>query len=92
MPALAARIAPERLERRASVRATTPDRLPLAGAIEPGLFVLGGLGGRGFTWAPLLAEHVAARVTGAPSPLPLELSEVVSPDRFERRAARRRAS
>jgi tRNA 5-methylaminomethyl-2-thiouridine biosynthesis bifunctional protein len=92
MPETAAGISPDSLESRASVRATTPDRAPLAGMIEPGLFVLGGLGGRGFTWAPLLAEHVAARLTGAPSPLPLELSEVVAPDRYERRAARKRAS
>ena len=32
--------------------------------------MLAGLGGRGFTLAPLLAEHVAALVVGAPSPLP----------------------
>ena len=64
---------------RASVRAATPDRLPIAGAIAPGLvapglYVLGGLGSRGFTLAPLLGEHVAALALGAPSPLPAALA------------------
>ena len=58
MPALAARLAGAPLSSRASIRAATPDRLPLAGAVPgagPGLFVLGGLGSRGFCAAPLLA-------------------------------------
>ena len=67
---------------RAAVRATTPDRLPLAGALAPGLFVLGGLGSRGFCVAPLLAEHIAATALGAPSPLPSALAARVDPKRF----------
>jgi tRNA 5-methylaminomethyl-2-thiouridine biosynthesis bifunctional protein len=74
---------------RASVRATTPDRLPIAGEAAPGLFILGGFGARGFALAPLLAEHVAARALGLPSPLPARLAEVVSPGRFAERARRR---
>jgi tRNA 5-methylaminomethyl-2-thiouridine biosynthesis bifunctional protein len=71
------------------VRATTPDRMPLAGQVAPGLFVLGGLGSRGFTLAPLLAEQVAALALGAPSPLQQPLARTVSPDRFAERSARR---
>ncbi|MFN3931935.1 MAG: FAD-dependent oxidoreductase, partial [Brevundimonas sp.] len=67
---------------RAAVRATTPDRLPLAGAVAPGLFVLGGLGSRGFCVAPLLAEHIAATVLDTPSPLPVALAARVDPGRF----------
>jgi tRNA 5-methylaminomethyl-2-thiouridine biosynthesis bifunctional protein len=67
---------------RTAVRATTPDRLPLAGRMENGLFVLGGLGSRGFCAAPLLAEHVAAVAVGAPSPLPGDLARRVDPTRF----------
>lgn len=77
LPQLAARIAAAGPgEARTAVRATTPDRLPLAGPLpgHEGVFVLGGLGSRGFSAAPLLAEHVAALVTGAPSPLPADLS------------------
>jgi len=81
-PQLAARLADQPLSGRAAVRATTPDHLPLAGAIGDGLFVLGGLGGRGFGLAPLLAEHVVARMLDLPSPLPRSLSRLVSPDRY----------
>ncbi|MDO8380010.1 tRNA (5-methylaminomethyl-2-thiouridine)(34)-methyltransferase MnmD [Phenylobacterium sp.] len=92
LPELAARIAQAPLAGRAAVRATTADHLPLAGVApgaEPGLFLLGGFGSRGFCAAPLLAEHVAALALGAPSPLPADLAELVDPSRFARRAARR---
>lgn len=61
---------------RAAVRATTPDRLPFVGALAPGLFVLTGLGSRGLCLAPLLAEHLAARMSGAAGPLPTELAAI----------------
>ncbi|RZJ29225.1 MAG: FAD-dependent oxidoreductase, partial [Brevundimonas sp.] len=83
LPALAARI--ERLgptQARTAVRATTPDRLPLAGALDDGLYILGGLGSRGFCAAPLLAEHVVATALGAPSPLARDLAARVAPSRF----------
>lgn len=80
LPRLARRAEPSRS--RAAVRATTPDRLPLAGRLAEGLFALTGLGSRGFCAAPLLAEHVAAAALGTPSPLPAALAERVSPDRF----------
>lgn len=85
LPRLAARIAAAGPARaRTAVRATTPDRLPLAGALPgcQGLFALGGLGSRGFCVAPLLAEHVAALALGAPSPLPASLARRVGPSRF----------
>ncbi len=86
-PVLAARIAsapPSARGERAAVRAATPDRSPLAGAVAgaEGLFVLSGLGGRGFTLAPLLAEHVAALVVGAPSPLSRGCAALVDPARY----------
>jgi len=89
-PALAASLAGVELGARAGVRAATPDSAPLAGAAADasGLFVLSGLGGRGFTLAPLLAEHVAALALGAPSPLSSPLARSVRPDRF--RAQRER--
>ena len=89
-PALAARLAGLDLAGRASVRAVTPDFMPLAGAAgAPGLFVLSGLGSRGFCSAPLLAEHVAATALGAPSPLPSPLAALVEPRRFEMRRSKR---
>ena len=75
-----------------AIRATTRDYLPLAGAVAdapPGLVALTGLGSRGFCLAPLLAEHIAADVLGAPSPLPAPLAALVDPGRFAARAARK---
>jgi tRNA 5-methylaminomethyl-2-thiouridine biosynthesis bifunctional protein len=95
LPGLAGRIAGRPLEGRAALRATTPDRLPLAGPAPdgaPGLFVLTGFGSRGFSLAPLLAEHVAALALDAPSPFPADLQPLVAPDRFRARAARRARS
>ncbi|HEY1225636.1 MAG TPA: tRNA (5-methylaminomethyl-2-thiouridine)(34)-methyltransferase MnmD [Brevundimonas sp.] len=82
LPSLADRIG--QTGRRAAIRATTPDRMPLTGALPgpPGLYVLGGLGSRGFCHAPLLARHVAALVTGAASPLTAAAAARVSPQRF----------
>jgi tRNA 5-methylaminomethyl-2-thiouridine biosynthesis bifunctional protein len=82
LPGLAARIPPETVRGRAAVRAVTPDRLPLCGALAPALFVLGGLGSRGFSTAPLLAEHLAAVILGAPSPLPRDFARGLEPSRF----------
>ena len=82
-PALAEAARQTAIQSRAAVRATTRDRLPLAGPApgRPGLFVLCGLGSRGFCLAPLLAEHVAALILDRPSPLPRALALRVHPDR-----------
>jgi len=92
LPQLAARLQGRPFGGRASIRTATPDHLPLAGAAPdaaPGLFVLAGFGARGFTLAPLLAEHVAALALGAPSPLPAELAAIVDPARFAARQSRK---
>jgi tRNA 5-methylaminomethyl-2-thiouridine biosynthesis bifunctional protein len=91
LPGLAAQLATAPLQGRAGVRAVTPDFLPLAGplAARAGLFVLSGLGSRGFCAAPLLAEHVAALALGRPSPLPIALAALTDPARFAQRERRR---
>ncbi|MDZ4374763.1 MAG: FAD-dependent oxidoreductase, partial [Phenylobacterium sp.] len=91
LPRLAAGIDATRLVGRASIRAVTPDRLPLAGATagDSRLYVLAGFGSRGFSFAPLLAEHVAAQILGAPSPIGAAAAELLDPGRFMRRSARR---
>jgi tRNA 5-methylaminomethyl-2-thiouridine biosynthesis bifunctional protein len=86
LPKHAAALAGAPLCGRATLRATTADRLPLAGEAD-GVFVLTGFGSRGFSLAPLLAEHVAALALGAPSPLPAPAAALVEPARFARRAA-----
>ncbi|MEM1152010.1 MAG: FAD-dependent 5-carboxymethylaminomethyl-2-thiouridine(34) oxidoreductase MnmC, partial [Pseudomonadota bacterium] len=99
---------------RAGVRATTPDRLPVAGplpdlqtALEqlaplktgqdvhndvpllPGCFLAGGLGSRGFTFAPWLADILVAQITDAPRPATKAALEAISPMRIIRRALKR---
>ena len=83
LPELAASVSPSDIRSRAATRATTRDRLPVAGAMPelPGLFVLGGLGSRGFCLAPLLAEHVAALIAEIPSPLPAAVVDRITPAR-----------
>ncbi|MFN4295365.1 MAG: tRNA (5-methylaminomethyl-2-thiouridine)(34)-methyltransferase MnmD [Brevundimonas sp.] len=81
LPQLAGRLGAGHIHRHAAIRATTRDRLPVAGRLEEGLFVLGGLGSRGFTAAPLLADHVASLIADTPSPLPRALARRVAPDR-----------
>ncbi len=83
LPRLAAALEGLPLDGRARRRAATPDRMPMAGAVPgmPGVFVLGGLGSRGFCTAPLLAEHVAAILVGLASPLSISLAAVVDPAR-----------
>ena len=54
---------------RASVRVTTADTLPMIGLLEDGLWLLTGLGSRGFVFAPLLAEAIVSKICGDPLPI-----------------------
>jgi tRNA 5-methylaminomethyl-2-thiouridine biosynthesis bifunctional protein len=81
LPRLADQVEAGDRHRRVAIRATTRDRLPLAGRRADGVYVLTGLGSRGLCAAPLLGEHVAALISGAPSPLPAALAARVDPDR-----------
>lgn len=87
---------------RAAVRATTPDRLPFAGAMpgaqdvrrappasEVACRLIGGLGSRGFLWAPLLAEIIASEAFAEPAPVERSLAACLDPGRFRARAIRR---
>lgn len=81
-PGLAARLGEVRLEARAAVRATTPDHRPVCGAVGQGVWTLTGLGGRGFAWAPLLGEHLAALISATPSPVSVGHHPLVAPARY----------
>ncbi|MFW2342768.1 FAD-dependent 5-carboxymethylaminomethyl-2-thiouridine(34) oxidoreductase MnmC [Brevundimonas sp.] len=82
-PGLGERVRQGAVRSRAATRATTPDRLPYAGQVDEGLYVLGGLGSRGFCLAPLLAEHIAALCLDRPSPLPGPFARKLAPGRRE---------
>ena len=55
----------------------------MCGEILPRLSVLTGLGGRGFTLAPLLAESLAASLAGSPDPLERRLKRRLDPGRYD---------
>ncbi|RFB05826.1 tRNA (5-methylaminomethyl-2-thiouridine)(34)-methyltransferase MnmD [Parvularcula marina] len=76
---------------RASLRATTRDRHPIAGELDESgrVFALTGLGSRGLVTAPILARHLIARMTGDVSPLSLPISCFAAPGRFAERRRRR---
>jgi len=54
-----------------------------------GVFVVGGFGSRGITWAELAAQLLAAMMEGQTLPLPGDLVAAVDPARFRLRALRR---
>jgi tRNA 5-methylaminomethyl-2-thiouridine biosynthesis bifunctional protein len=115
-PDIAARVDAESLQARAALRATTPDRAPIAGLCpdapawrarfaglaqgraldlsapapaHEGLYLLGGLGARGFTLAPLLADRIASELCGEPQALPGACLDAIHPARFLARAIKR---
>ncbi|MFA0811768.1 bifunctional tRNA (5-methylaminomethyl-2-thiouridine)(34)-methyltransferase MnmD/FAD-dependent 5-carboxymethylaminomethyl-2-thiouridine(34) oxidoreductase MnmC [Microbulbifer epialgicus] len=49
---------------------------------QPGLYVMGGLGSRGFTYAPLTAEVLTAWILGEPLPINVDLVKALHPARF----------
>ena len=56
---------------------------------QRGLYVLGGLGARGLSLAPLLAERIAAEACGEPQALDQAALDAIHPGRFALRALRR---
>ncbi|WP_297794606.1 bifunctional tRNA (5-methylaminomethyl-2-thiouridine)(34)-methyltransferase MnmD/FAD-dependent 5-carboxymethylaminomethyl-2-thiouridine(34) oxidoreductase MnmC [uncultured Marinobacter sp.] len=82
----------EMLEGRVGFRCTTHDYQPVAGSLNnlesnklDGLFLFTGLGSKGLTYAPLLAEFLADKLTGQPVCLPHSLAKRVDPHRCYKR-------
>ncbi len=57
---------------------------------QPNLFILSGLGARGFLTAPLTAEIMAAQMSGSPVPQPKTVLNAIHPARFLIRDLKRR--
>ncbi|MEQ1810449.1 MAG: bifunctional tRNA (5-methylaminomethyl-2-thiouridine)(34)-methyltransferase MnmD/FAD-dependent 5-carboxymethylaminomethyl-2-thiouridine(34) oxidoreductase MnmC [Terricaulis sp.] len=116
-PEIAASIEESTLHSRASERATTPDRAPIAGLLPDaeawlaqyadlahgrivqtetpppahnGVYVIGGLGARGLTLAPLLGEVLAGEMCNEPGLLSQLARDAIHPARFLHRALKRR--
>ena len=79
---------PEGYGARVSRRASTPDRSPVCGEIAKNLYVLGALGARGLTLAPLLGDMMAAQILDMPVTLGLDIRGGLNPFRFRIRASR----
>ncbi|MBK8542688.1 MAG: FAD-dependent 5-carboxymethylaminomethyl-2-thiouridine(34) oxidoreductase MnmC [Caulobacteraceae bacterium] len=116
-PEIAASVDESTLHSRASERATTPDRAPIAGLLPDaeawlaqyadlahgrivqtetpppahnGVYVIGGLGARGLTLAPLLGEVLAGEMCNEPGMLSQLARDAIHPARFLHRALKRR--
>lgn len=116
-PEIAASVDESALQSRASERATTPDRAPIAGLLpdagawlaqyadlahgrpiktdapppaHDGVYVIGGLGARGLTLAPLLGEILAGEMCNEPGLLSQLARDAIHPARFLHRALKRR--
>lgn len=116
-PEIADSIDETSLQSRASQRATTPDRAPIAGLLpeaerwlaqyadlahgrivqtetappaHDGVYVIGGLGARGLTLAPLLGEVLAGEMCNEPGLLSQLARDAIHPARFLHRALKRR--
>jgi len=91
LPRFAAGLDAAALRGRVGFRSVSPDRLPLVGAVllpdAKGLFAHLGLASRGLTWAPLLSEILACRITGEPLPIERDVLKWLAPERFVPRSA-----
>ena len=70
---------------RTSQRASTPDRNPVMGQLAEDIYVLGAVGARGFTMAPLLGEYLAAQIALMPNCLNQTIQAALDPFRFRLR-------
>ena len=82
---------PASLDGKVGFRCTTHDYQPVAGPLmdarnQPleGINLFTGLGSKGLSYAPLLAEYLADRLSGQPSCLPESLAKRVATDRCHR--------
>ncbi|MGQ0655104.1 MAG: bifunctional tRNA (5-methylaminomethyl-2-thiouridine)(34)-methyltransferase MnmD/FAD-dependent 5-carboxymethylaminomethyl-2-thiouridine(34) oxidoreductase MnmC [Betaproteobacteria bacterium] len=79
----------QKADGRVAFRAVAPDRLPVAGRIDEGVYRAFAFGSRGIIWAALAAELIASQLEGEPLPLEGSLVKALDPLRFRRRAESR---
>lgn len=83
LPSISAIIEPHtaQMKGRASIRAQTPDYHPIIGQIDCRIYAMYGMGSKGFTFAPLCGEVLAAMICGETLPISHELLAKISPNR-----------
>jgi tRNA 5-methylaminomethyl-2-thiouridine biosynthesis bifunctional protein len=77
------------LEGRVGFRSVVPDRLPVIGRLDDGLYGAFAYGSRGLLWAGLGGELLASLIEREPLPLERKLASALHPGRFAQRAERR---
>jgi tRNA 5-methylaminomethyl-2-thiouridine biosynthesis bifunctional protein len=80
---------PKKIEGRVSFRSVVPDRLPVIGRLDEGLYGAFAYGSRGLLWAGLGGELLASLVEGEPLPVEKKLAAALDPLRFTLRAERK---
>jgi len=75
-----------RFESRVGFRSVTPDRLPVVGRLDEGVYGAFAFGSRGLIWAALAAEIIASELEGEPLPVEGKLADTLGAGRFARRA------
>ncbi|GAB00466.1 MULTISPECIES: FAD-dependent 5-carboxymethylaminomethyl-2-thiouridine(34) oxidoreductase MnmC [Acinetobacter] len=77
----------EKWQGRASVRAQSLDYFPFVGKMKnhEQTYTFAGLGSKGFLFAPLCSEVLAALVLGELCPIPQTLLNKLSPERFQKK-------
>lgn len=66
----------------AALRSVTPNRLPLVGKLEDGLYASLAHASKGLLSCALAGEYIASQLCGDPLPLPRNIAELVAADRF----------
>ena len=70
---------------KAQIRVISKDKLPLTGQYKDNknVFLLGGLGSRGFCYGPILGDHIASLISNNVSPLEKIIVDSLEPNRFK---------
>jgi tRNA 5-methylaminomethyl-2-thiouridine biosynthesis bifunctional protein len=70
---------------KAQIRVISKDKLPLTGQYKDNknVFLLGGLGSRGFCYGPILGDHIASLISDNVSPLEKIIADSLKPNRFK---------
>ena len=75
----------EVIKRWSGDRITTPNKLPICGTYKNhnNVFLIGGLGSRGLSYAPALAEHINCMIRNKQTIFTRNIEEAISPNRFK---------
>ncbi|MCH2546301.1 MAG: FAD-dependent 5-carboxymethylaminomethyl-2-thiouridine(34) oxidoreductase MnmC [Alphaproteobacteria bacterium] len=79
-------IPPNTIQGWAALRTATPNRTPLLGKLDEGLYASLAHGSRGLLSCGLFGEHIASVIYGEPLPIPRDIVKVLAVDRYMHKA------